>query len=100
MLELGDSEKEEHVRLKDAIIANDVDLVYTSGERMAELAKVLPDSMRGGHLDDPKALGLEISAQAQPGDVYMVKGSRGGYHSQGRMYAVVESLLELNQKQG
>jgi UDP-N-acetylmuramoyl-tripeptide--D-alanyl-D-alanine ligase len=99
MLELGDTEKAEHINLKDDIIANGVDLVFTSGERMAELAKVLPTNMRGSHVDDPKMLAQEVCAQARPGDIYMVKGSRGGYHANGRMYAVVESLLTLNQKQ-
>lgn len=98
MLELGPTEKEDHQNLKNDIIKNHIDLVFTSGERMAELAKVLPPELRGSHRDDPKILAADICAQAQPGDIYMVKGSRGGYQAQGRMHSVVEALLKLDQK--
>jgi UDP-N-acetylmuramoyl-tripeptide--D-alanyl-D-alanine ligase len=98
MLELGDREKEEHQKLKDLIIGNGIDLVFTSGERMSELAKVLPPEILGGHMNDPKDLGNVICGQVRPGDIYMVKGSRGGYQANGRMHAVVESLLNLSQK--
>lgn len=98
MLELGEAENQEHQKLKDDIILNKIDLVYTSGERMRHLAEVLPQDKRGIHLDDPKLLAKEVCANVQPGDIYMIKGSRGGYQALGRMYAVVESLLNMNQK--
>lgn len=100
MLELGDLEQQEHTGLKDVLVANGVDLVFTSGERMAQLARVLPAEIRGRHIDDPIALAAEVCAQAQSGDTYMVKGSRGGYQAHGRMYAVVESLLNMNKREG
>lgn len=98
MLELGETEQAEHMALKDILEARGIDLVFTSGERMKELSRILPADMKGGHEDDPKLLAQQICAQLRPGDVYMVKGSRGGYHAHGRMYAVVESLLNLNKR--
>ena len=95
MLELGEKEEQHHRDLAQVLIDHGVDLVFTSGPKMQWLRDSLPSSMRGAHDDDPEKLAPLVCDALQPGDTIMVKGSRGRYFSRGRMYAVVQSLLDL-----
>lgn len=95
MLELGSYSKEAHEGLRLIIDNNKIDLVYTSGEIMQYLADILPTPLKAGHHNDPEVLAQQIKEHVQPGDVYMIKGSKGRYHTHGRMYVVVEALLSL-----
>ncbi|MBP6985076.1 MAG: UDP-N-acetylmuramoyl-tripeptide--D-alanyl-D-alanine ligase [Alphaproteobacteria bacterium] len=95
MYEIGPQEVEEHVKLAEILVQQNIHCVYTSGALMKNLYDALPDSMRGRHEDDPKKLADLLLKEVQAGDIYMVKGSRGGYQEKGRMYAVVEALLQM-----
>jgi len=81
--------------LAKILVDNQIDLVFTSGQRMQWLRDSLPVEIRGEHNDDPAKLAEIIKERAQPGDVFMIKGSRGQYNRHGRMHVVVEALLSL-----
>lgn len=93
MLELGELDIKSHTDLYEVLKASCIDKVFTSGPLMRHLYESLPDSMRGSHNDDPKLLALDVCHTLLPGDVIMVKGSRGAYKEHGRMYAVVDAVL-------
>lgn len=91
MLELGPEAPRLHAALADALMAANVDLVFTAGPGMAHLAAALPKAVRGGHADDSAALAPLVTAAVRPGDVITVKGSLGS-----RMAVVVEALTRLD----
>lgn len=95
MRELGPKAQEIHESLKMDLIANKVDLVFTCGEKMAYLHHSLPERMRGAHTLEVKDLISSVTDCVRPGDVFMIKGSKGQYAHRGRMYAFVEALLAL-----
>ena len=77
MLELGAGAPKLHAGLARNLEANGIDQVFTSGELMAALAKVLPSPMRGGHAETPEQLLPIVLNAVQAGDVVLVKGSLG-----------------------
>ena len=54
-----------------------VDLVFCAGPLMRSLWDALPSTRRGGYADDATALVGAVVAALSPGDVVMVKGSKG-----------------------
>jgi UDP-N-acetylmuramoyl-tripeptide--D-alanyl-D-alanine ligase len=76
MLELGDSSPREHAALKDAIEAAAIDQVWTCGKWMIHLAEAMPFG-RSRHYEDSASLASQIEELICPGDVLLVKGSRG-----------------------
>jgi UDP-N-acetylmuramoyl-tripeptide--D-alanyl-D-alanine ligase len=87
MLELGPAGRELHRDLAQAVIDNDVDLVFCAGPLMHELWQALPSERRGGYAQTAAALqGTVLSAVAN-GDVIMIKGSNGS-----RMGPIVKEL--------
>ncbi|MDQ2080347.1 UDP-N-acetylmuramoylalanyl-D-glutamyl-2,6-diaminopimelate--D-alanyl-D-alanine ligase [Xanthobacteraceae bacterium Astr-EGSB] len=87
MLELGPAGRELHRDLAQAVIDNDVDLVFCAGPLMHELWQALPSERRGGYAQTAAALqGAVLSAVAN-GDVIMIKGSNGS-----RMGPIVKEL--------
>jgi UDP-N-acetylmuramoyl-tripeptide--D-alanyl-D-alanine ligase len=91
MLELGPDSPQFHTGLAVDILKAKPDLVLLSGPLMAHLAKDLP---KNGvyHYPDSNALSKEIINMVQPGDVVLIKGSRGS-----KMKLVVDALTELGQ---
>jgi UDP-N-acetylmuramoyl-tripeptide--D-alanyl-D-alanine ligase len=89
MLELGEGGPAAHAGLADALIAAEIDRVFTAGPLMRHLQDAVPASMKGGHAADSAALGPLVAASAAPGDIVLVKGSAGS-----RMGAVVTALRE------
>ncbi|MGE0253256.1 MAG: UDP-N-acetylmuramoyl-tripeptide--D-alanyl-D-alanine ligase [Alphaproteobacteria bacterium] len=77
MLELGAHAALLHAGLAAAVEAAGVDLVFTAGPLMAELAEALPAAMRGHHAPDAAALLAHVRAALRDGDVVLVKGSNG-----------------------
>jgi UDP-N-acetylmuramoyl-tripeptide--D-alanyl-D-alanine ligase len=77
MLELGEGGPDFHAGLKEAVLSNGVDLVFSCGPLMRHLHDALPPDRRGawapssGELVEPLLEGLA------PGDVIMIKGSLG-----------------------
>lgn len=92
MLELGTTAVTEHENLKDDLLAANVDQVFTCGKLMAHLAKALPFG-RHQHFGDSAALAAQIGELIQPGDVLLVKGSRGS-----QMKLVIQALQQLHQE--
>ncbi len=71
----------------EAIIGNNVDVVFCSGPLMRHLWEALPSERRGGYAETSAALESSVLAVVQPGDAVMVKGSLGS-----RMGPLVKAL--------
>lgn len=91
MYELGPDAARLHAELALPLKAANVDLVYTCGPLMKTLHESLPPELRAGHHDDHIEMGRIVPDVLVPGDVVMVKGSRGGGEKP-RMQVVVEAL--------
>jgi UDP-N-acetylmuramoyl-tripeptide--D-alanyl-D-alanine ligase len=77
MLELGEGAPEAHSALAAAIEAARIDKVWCAGPLMEGLWKALPPGRRAGWAPCAGALASEVAAAIAPGDVVMVKGSKG-----------------------
>lgn len=97
MYELGPDSAKLHKELAMPLEAAGVQLVYTSGPLMKNLYDSLPQDKRGAHIDDTKDLARIVPDVLVPGDVVMVKGSRGG-GDKPRMQLVVEALRAMPEK--
>jgi UDP-N-acetylmuramoyl-tripeptide--D-alanyl-D-alanine ligase len=87
MLELGAEGEKLHRDLANAVLANNVDLVFCSGPLMRALFDALPAGRQGGYEETSAALEPSVLAAVQPGDALMVKGSLGS-----RMGPLVKAL--------
>jgi UDP-N-acetylmuramoyl-tripeptide--D-alanyl-D-alanine ligase len=76
MLELGEEAEDEHLGLRDAILAG-ADLVFCAGEMMSVLFDTLPAALQGGVAADAAGLAPLVKATVRPGDAVLVKGSYG-----------------------
>jgi UDP-N-acetylmuramoyl-tripeptide--D-alanyl-D-alanine ligase len=97
MYEQGVNAARIHEELAMPLMAANVQLVYTSGPLMKNLYNALPENKRGAHIDDSAELAKIVPDVLVPGDVVMVKGSRGGGEKP-RMQLVVEALRALPAK--
>ena len=88
MLELGEISKEAHRELLQPMLAAGVDKIFAAGADMKFLWDDVPAELRGVYA--PAALGLEkdLIAAVQPGDVIMIKGSKGS-----QLGPLVDALL-------
>lgn len=77
MLELGHDGQNLHNGLANAIIENDIDLVFAAGPLMRGLFHLLPPDRRGAYGETSDTLAPLVLEAVQPGDVVMVKGSLG-----------------------
>ena len=87
MLELGPTGPDLHRGLADAVVANDIDLIFCCGPMMHALWHALPANRRGGYAADSAALEAQVLPAIRAGDVVMVKGSLGS-----RMAPIVKAL--------
>ncbi len=87
MLELGDQAAAMHRALAEAVIGNDVDLVFCSGPAMHKLWEALPSERRGGYAEDSQGLEPLVLDAVRGGDAIMVKGSFGS-----KMGPIVKAL--------
>ncbi|MEQ8666386.1 MAG: UDP-N-acetylmuramoyl-tripeptide--D-alanyl-D-alanine ligase [Rhodospirillales bacterium] len=88
MLELGEVGEAAHEALVDTVADAGFDRVYATGALMASLWRMLPTDIRGAHSLDPEELARIVAGEVRPGDVIMVKGSKGSLVSR-----VVERLI-------
>ena len=77
MLELGPAAGERHAALAEPIDDARVDLVFCAGPLMRALWDALPAARRGGFAESAEALAPVVVEAARPGDLVMVKGSKG-----------------------
>lgn len=97
MYELGNNAPQIHRDLALPLQAAGVDLVYTCGPLMKNLYDAIPEQNRGAHATESPELAKIVPDVLVPGDVVLVKGSRGGGEIP-RMQVVVEALRELPKK--
>lgn len=94
MRELGDDAAKLHAELALPLEAAGVKLVYTCGPLMKNLYNALPEERRGAHHDDSSEMAKIVPEVLVPGDVVLIKGSRGGGEKP-RMQVIVEALRSL-----
>lgn len=98
MLELGDVSSKEHMNLLPLLEKAGVDVVFTLGEGIRVLHDALPSHKKAFHgtcnesLED---LAQAVIKEIRPGDVIMLKGSRGRRAYRGRLAHVVDALKAL-----
>ena len=90
MLELGPEELALHAGLAGDPAMDAVDIVHCAGPRMAALHAALPPARRGQRADAAAGLLPELRHLVRPGDVVLVKGSKGS-----RVSLLVEGLRGL-----
>ena len=90
MLELGDISPGLHAALAEPIAQASVDLVFCAGPLMRSLWEALPPTRRGGYADDAAGLEPRLVEAIRPGDVVLVKGSKGS-----RAGALAEALAGM-----
>ena len=90
MLELGPDEAALHRALATLASMERIHIVHTVGPRMAVLHGALPAHRRGRHVAGADDLGADAHSLVRPGDVVLVKGSKGSYVSR-----IVDALRHL-----
>ena len=91
MLELGPDEGEMHAALAQDPAMATIQLVHCVGPRMAKLHAALPLRQRGRRVVSADALLDHVHTLVAPGDVVLVKGSKGSHVSR-----VVDALSGLD----
>jgi UDP-N-acetylmuramoyl-tripeptide--D-alanyl-D-alanine ligase len=77
MLELGPDEARLHAEVAAHPALAQVAVVHCVGPRMRHLFDALPEARRGRYAASAEALRDELADLARPGDVVLVKGSKG-----------------------
>ena len=77
MMELGAQEIEYHISLLPHLIDAGVSKVYTLGNLMYELHKIVPREIRGTHFKDYKDLEVHLKAIIDTDMMILLKGSKG-----------------------
>jgi UDP-N-acetylmuramoyl-tripeptide--D-alanyl-D-alanine ligase len=77
MLELGASEVQDHAGIADLPFVKNLSLIHCVGPRMRALHDALPADLKGQWFETaPEAID-QIDALIQPGDIVLIKGSKG-----------------------
>jgi UDP-N-acetylmuramoyl-tripeptide--D-alanyl-D-alanine ligase len=77
MRELGEESQKIHDGLKEIILKSHVDLCLTCGPHMGKMLLSLPQEIQGGAAKNVYELLPLAEAEIKPGDVVLIKGSRG-----------------------
>ena len=94
MLELGAAGPDLHRGLSDAVISQEIDLVFCAGPLMAALWEALPSERRGGYAETAAQLEAQLLPAVRAGDALMVKGSHGS-----NMAPLVKALMRRYSRQ-
>jgi len=97
MLELGDQGPALHAALAEPIAAAKVDLVFCAGPLMHSLWQALPPTRRGGYAEAADLLAPQLVDAVAPGDVVLVKGSKG---SKASLLAKALAALDVGAGEG
>jgi len=89
MLELGDHAPRLHAGIAEVIGATRTDVVLTAGPLMRSLAESLPGRVEGAYRPAVAELEPVLLDAVRPGDVIMVKSSKGAGFSR-----LVQALLD------
>lgn len=89
MEELGDEEVLYHLDLLQPILDSKIDLVFTVGSKIKNLYNILPQNIRGIHLENSIQMAKEIKKYINTGDVILVKGS-----NKSKMNKIVLSFIK------
>jgi UDP-N-acetylmuramoyl-tripeptide--D-alanyl-D-alanine ligase len=95
MLELGPTGPQMHAALAEAVIANQVDLVFASGPLMRNLWNALPSDRKGAFAPSAAELQPAVLTAIQAGDAVMIKGSLGS--KMGPIVTALKSRYPVNQ---
>lgn len=87
MLELGREGPLLHAGLANPLLKAKADLVFCCGAQMDAMYQLLPPDWRGAHTKDSQELATLVAAAVRPGDVVLVKGSKGS-----KMPYVIQAL--------
>ena len=88
MLELGGASRREHRRIGEEVAGENIDLLMTLGKMAREIAIAADGKVDAESFDDKQKLSWRLLQTVSPGDVVLVKGSRGM-----KMEEVVDALL-------
>jgi len=88
MLELGDISEQVHRDLLKPLMDAHVDMIFASGPHMQSLWNDVPEEMRGAYAPDARDLKESLIKALRPGDVVMIKGSKGS-----KLGPLVDALL-------
>lgn len=77
MLELGKDGPQLHAQLANPLLKAKADLVFCCGAQMDAMYQLLPPDWRGAHTKESQELAALVAAAVRPGDVILVKGSKG-----------------------
>jgi len=94
MLELGPEEIRLHTELADLPALGNIDVVHCVGPRMGALFARLPADQQGKWCKDALDMAAAVRGLVKPGDIILVKGSKGSYVSR-----VVDAIRKLGQQQ-
>ena len=93
MLELGPDEMAMHADLAASPHVRELQIVHCAGPRMRAFFDALPADQRGQWAPDAESLAGAAHALVQPGDVVLVKGSKGS-----RISLVVDAIRKLGHR--
>jgi len=88
MLELGEISKDAHRELLQPLLDAKVDQIFASGANMRFLWDDIPADLKGAYAPDAIRLEQNLIDAVQPGDVVMIKGSKGS-----KLGPLVDALL-------
>lgn len=77
MLELGDAASLAHEEIGVMAKELPIDAVFAYGPQMRHLVHAIGETFWAEHFDDKARLGEEVNRSVRPGDVILLKGSRG-----------------------
>ncbi|TIP99018.1 MAG: UDP-N-acetylmuramoylalanyl-D-glutamyl-2, 6-diaminopimelate--D-alanyl-D-alanine ligase, partial [Mesorhizobium sp.] len=77
MLELGEHSAKLHAALADLIAGTETRTVFLAGPEMRALADTLPDEIETEYRAGAEDLKLVLLSALKPGDVVMIKSSKG-----------------------